>query len=145
MRDVSLSLADRAAAFGVAVLAVGVYLHWGQDLVGTLGARPPWDLNGFYPGRALVLVPPLSYGLVRASRSLPRIEVGVLCVAAFLCVAYPPVRLLEAPGGYTPYYGFFLTTLSGLAFAVAATARYAEAFGIDSPPSGRAAAVDGQP
>ncbi|MFC7197135.1 hypothetical protein ACFQL4_24955 [Halosimplex aquaticum] len=54
---------------------------------------------------------------------------ATLSLAAVACVAYPPVRLLQAPGGYTPDIGFFPTTLSGLLFAVAATTRYATTVG----------------
>ncbi|WP_436927749.1 hypothetical protein [Halosimplex amylolyticum] len=130
MRNASLSVADRVVAVGLAVLVVGVYLHWGQKLVGTLGLRVPWDANGFYPARAVVLLAPAVYVFVRAGRSRPRVEVAILSFAAVACVVYPPVRLLQAPGGYAPDVGFFLTTLSGLLFAVAATARYAATAGL---------------
>lgn len=136
MRDASLSPADRVTVVGLVVLAIGVSLTWGIQMVGTLGLLHPWETTGFVPGRAVVLLPPLGYVAFRALRSAPTLQVAALAVSALVCVVYPPYRIRQAPlSEFVPSFGFVVVATAGLLFAGATALRYAEAAGFGSDES----------
>lgn len=128
MRGVSLSLADRLAAVGFVVLAIGAYLTWGvQPAPATLGLSTPWEATGFVAGRAVVLLPPLGYAALRWFEAPRRVQIAVLGAAALVCVAYPPYRIRQAPlRNFVPSAGFVVVATAGLLFAAGAATRYAE-------------------
>lgn len=125
-----LSPSTRVAAVGFLGLGVGAYLPWMTGAGGTLEQIAPWEVPGLHPARAFLLAPLAVVFVLCASGRLPRTRLLVLAGAGAASVVAPPLRILQAvhvSGAYfVPSLGFFVTTLSGLVLAAAATLAWTE-------------------
>jgi|GEM_PF-2642560 len=60
--------------FGSVLLATGVCLPWLTQAGGTLEQIGPWEVAGFQPARAVLMVPLLAVVALRAAGRLARTE-----------------------------------------------------------------------
>lgn len=130
MRGQGSSPSDWVAALGFALLALGTYLPWMTQTGGTLEQRVPGQVAGRHPARVVLLVPLIAVFTFRVIDWLPRIRLLVLASTGVASVLFPPIRILQAAHAsgvdFVPAVGYFLTTVSGLVLAVAATLAWTE-------------------
>ncbi|SFS13001.1 hypothetical protein SAMN05216559_4176 [Halomicrobium zhouii] len=124
------SRSTQIGLLGCVLLAAGVYLPWLTQAGGTLEQVGPWELAGFQPARAVLLVPLLAVFVLRASGRLARFRLILVAGIGVASVVVPPLRLLQAVNAsgvhFVPDLGFFLTALSGPVLVAAATLAWTE-------------------